>query len=99
MIIYSEKTKKNYKSVEECVEAEAAFDKEKEEQRKAQETERAKHDEKEKAVRAAYDKVQQAAEEYYALLKEYYRDYGDYKTHNSQFSTVNDILRYIAECF
>ena len=57
MIIYSEKTEHKYDSVEDCLEAEKAFD---EEQRRKE----AEEELKEKRIREAYDNAVKAFDEY-----------------------------------
>ena len=79
MIIYSEKTLGEYKSVEECLAAEAEYDKvlkAKEEEKKlweAQKTERAEE------VAKAFNDYIKASQRYCNLKDAYVRDYGNLK--------------------
>ena len=79
MIIYSEKTRGEYKSVEECLAAEAEYDKvlkakeEEEKLWKAQKMERAEE------VAEAFNNYIKASRQYCNLKDAYVRDYGDLK--------------------
>ena len=61
MIIYSEKTDQKYNSVEECLEAEKAYD----EEQKQKEIEQEK---KEQRIREAYDNAIKAFDEYQKVI-------------------------------
>jgi phage-related tail protein len=78
MKIYSEKTRKEYTTVEECLEAEAQFDaaKTKEEQKKKVLSENRKKRANE--VEEAYKKMLEAQKTYCKLRNEFIREYGSY---------------------
>ena len=98
MVIYSEKTKKEYKNVDECLAAEDEYDKAQEEKRlEAKRKADAKTD-REKAIREAYNKVEQATKDYYKLLDEYYKDYGKV-VYRTPFNTMDDLVRHIQKFF
>lgn len=76
MIIYSDKTKKKYETVDECLKAEAAFDEEvaqKEAEKKALATQK-----KERAdeVVELYKAVREAEKKYLAARNKFVKDYG-----------------------
>lgn len=98
MVIYSEKTKKEYKSVDECVAAESAYDKKQEEKRLEAIRKAEIKDDREKAIREAYNKVEQATKDYYKLLDEYYKDYGKV-IYRTPFNTMEDLVRHIQKFF
>ena len=98
MVIYSEKTKKEYKSVDECVAAESEYDKKQEEKRLEAQRKAEIKDDREKAIREAYDKVEQATKDYYKLLDEYYKDYGKV-IYRTPFNTMDDLVRHIQKIF
>lgn len=98
MVIYSEKTKKEYKSVDECVAAESTYDKKQEEKRLEAIRKAGKKNDREKAIREAYDKVEQATKDYYKLLDEYYKDYGKV-IYRTPFNTMDDLVRHIQKFF
>lgn len=88
MKIYSEKTNKEYKSVDECMAAEKEYDekvaaeKEKKLQLANQRADRAKE------VEAAYDAALEAFKTYHDLLNQFCKDYGSY--HKSYFGDGKD---------
>ena len=76
MIIYSEKTKKTYPTVDACAEAEAAYDaKIAEEKRIAEEKEQARKV-REAEVAEAYEALAKAEKRYNELVEAYNHDYG-----------------------
>ena len=86
MIIYSEKTKQKYDSVEACAAAEAAFDQEQvriaEERNRLEETREARIKEIQDAYKAiedikaeSYKKIEEAKHKYNMLVREYNRDF------------------------
>ena len=82
MYIYSEKTKRRYETVEECIKAEEEYDK-------------ALAEEKEKKERLASERrerakeVENAFKEANDLLKAFIKDYGSFHTtYNSTFSPI-----------
>lgn len=86
MIIYSEKTKQKYDSVEACAAAEAAFDQEQmriaEERNRLEETREARIKEIQDAYKAiedtkaeAYKKIEEAKHKYNMLVRDYNRDF------------------------
>ena len=76
MIIYSEKTKKTYTSVEDCATDEAAYDaKIAEEKRIAEEKEQARKV-RESEVAEAYEALAKAEKRYNDLVDAYNNDYG-----------------------
>lgn len=82
MYIYSEKTKKRYDTVDECLAAEREFD---EAEIKKQEEAEAKERQREargREVKEAYDLMVKAENRYYDLVKQYNKDY------NSLFSSL-----------
>lgn len=82
MYIYSEKTKKRYDTVDECLAAEKEFD---EAEIKKQEEAEAKERQREargREVKEAYDLMIKAENRYYDLVKQYNKDY------NSLFSSL-----------
>lgn len=86
MYIYSEKTKKKYATVDECINAEKAYDeqiaKEKEEKEKLANA----RAERAKEVEAAYEKVTEARNAYEELLEKFCEDYGSFHftVHNGE---------------
>lgn len=98
MVIYSEKTKKEYKSVDECVAAEAEYDKKQEEKRLEAIRKASEKNDREKIIREAYNKVEQATKDYYKLLDEYYKDYGKV-IYRTPFNTMEDLVRHIQKFF
>ena len=75
MIIYSEKTKKTYTTVEACAEAEAAYDaKVAEEKRIAEEKEQARQV-RVAELDTAHQAIVEAVEKYNALIDAYNKDY------------------------
>ena len=98
MVIYSEKTKKEYKSVDECVAEESEYDKKQEEKRLEAQRKAEIKDDREKAIREAYNKVEQATKDYYKLLDEYYKDYGKV-IYRTPFNTMEDLVRHIQKFF
>lgn len=85
MRIYSEKTNKEYRTVEECLSAEKAYDEEiarrEAEKTKLNETRAARNEEIEKACEKAIN----AQNEYYSLVKKYVKDYGRYPSAFGKF--------------
>ncbi len=86
MIIYSEKTKQKYDSVEACAAAEAAFDQEQvriaEERNRLEETREARIKEIQDAYKAiedikaeSYKKIEEAKHKYNMLVRDYNRDF------------------------
>ena len=86
MIIYSEKTKQKYDSVEACAAAETAFDQEQariaEERNRLEETREARVKEIQDAYKAiedikaeSYKKIEEAKQKYNALVRDYNRDF------------------------
>ena len=86
MIIYSEKTKQKYDSVEACAAAEEAFDKEQariaEERNRLEETREARIKEIQDAYKAIEDtqaeyhkKIEEAKHKYNMLVRDYNRDF------------------------
>ena len=76
MIIYSEKTKEQYKSVEECIAAEEQYDaalKAKEEEKRMWEAQKA---ERANEVAEAFTVYMTAIKKYETLRDAYVRDYG-----------------------
>lgn len=98
MVIYSEKTKKEYKSVDECVAAESEYDKKQEEKRLEAQRKAEIKDDRKKVIREAYNKVEQATKDYYKLLDEYYKDYGKV-IYRTPFNTMEDLVRHIQNFF
>lgn len=79
MVIYSEKTNKRYDTVQECINAEAEFDRkrlEAEEKRRSLEKEK---DARRKEIQEAQKEIAVAREKYNKLVVEYYKDYRDEK--------------------
>ena len=78
MKIYSEKTCKNYKTVDECLEAEKKFDeaKAKKDKEKAELVEKRKVRAKE--VEDAYSSVRDAEKHYVELRNQFVKDFGSY---------------------
>ena len=98
MVIYSEKTKKEYKSVDECVAAESEYDKKQAEKRLEAIRKASEKNDREKIIREAYNKVEQATKDYYKLLDEYYKDYGKV-IYRTPFNTIEDLVRHIQKFF
>lgn len=80
MKIISEKTNKTYATVEECLAAEKAYDEkiaaEKQKQERLEKNKKLRYDE----VEAACKKYSEARDYYRDLLMQYIKDYGEYKT-------------------
>ena len=76
MIIYSDKTKKRYDTVEDCLNAEKEFDealiKKQEEQKALSEAKKTRAD----AVVEAYKKMKESEKEYIKLKNAFIKDYG-----------------------
>lgn len=86
MVIYSEKTKKKYESVEACMADEALYDAEQEKEMKAKQEMEAAKEARAKEIADAYEAMMnikrkyaeefgKARDHYYTLVKEYNKDY------------------------
>lgn len=78
MKIYSEKTKLEYKTVEECLAAEAEYDKEQEELKAKREAAIAEKKVRATEVEEAYKAATEAGAKYYELRDKFVKDYGYY---------------------
>lgn len=78
MKIYSEKTKQEYKTVEACLEAEAAYDKEQEDLKAKREAAAAEKRVRAAEVEEAYKAATEAGAKYYELRDKFVKDYGYY---------------------
>ena len=81
MYIYSEKTKKRYDTVDECVEAEKEFDKVKAEEKEKKERLASERKDRAKEVEDAFKQAN-------ALLNQFVEDYGSF---HFTFGNGNDI--------
>lgn len=77
MIIYSEKTKKTYTTVEACAEAEAAYDAKVAEEKRIAEEKEAARKVRVAELDEAYEAVIKAQEHYNELVEAYNADYPD----------------------
>lgn len=101
MKIYSEKTHKEYATVEECLEAEALFDKEREEAEKRKEELQKVKKERADEVMAAYRKIKEDEKEYIKLRNAFVSDYGYFHMsyHNEEEEAIPDIFSDIFSFF
>lgn len=90
MIIYSEKTKKEYNTVDECIEAEKVYDAEinaKIEKQKALEAEK---ENRKKEIVAVSKEIADLNEKYKKLISAYVKDFGE-PIHNNNVIPFPDI--------
>ena len=94
MKIYSEKTKKEYKTVDECIEAEKAFDAEQKRKEEEHNVKKAQRATRAKEVEDAYSAYVEAYKKYRELLSNFVNDYGSfhytYSDKDNTFSSFFD---------
>lgn len=80
MIITSEKTHKNYTTVEECIAAEKAFDEEQARKEEAQKQLQSERKARAEEIEAARNAMNEAQNNYRKLVEAFVRDYKSYHT-------------------
>lgn len=75
MIIYSEKTGKQYSTLAECMEAEEQYDKVVAQRAKQQELKKEKQEQEKKELEGLLEQYTTARDKYYAALNEYRKKY------------------------
>lgn len=91
MIIYSEKTGKQYKTLAECLEAEEQYDKVIEQRVKQQELKKEKQEQEKKELDELLEQYTAARDKYYSALNEYRKKY---KSPDYENIFLRNILKY-----
>lgn len=92
MKIYSEKTNKEYKSVDECLAAEAEFDAKLAAEKAKKEELAAARKERAGEVEKAYATMVEAQKTYSKMLKEFVKDYGSFHMTYSSKNGFSDLV-------
>ena len=93
MRIISEKTKKEYKTVEECLAAEKEYDELQAKKREEAEKRAAERKERAKEVEDAYKAAKEAENRYVELRNQFVRDYGSFHMTYSNVDKPEDLKR------